>query len=117
MRSSTSKKTTMNPVQIRECLSLSRERFSTLLRVSSKTVDRWEKEKKKPSNPDLRFRFAKLKEIVDLGMTIYTAEGLKDFLSTPLPVFGGRTGFDLIAIGDYESVIAALVSDREGTGF
>jgi hypothetical protein len=31
---------------------------------------------------------------------VYTAEGLKEFLTTPLPVFNGYTA-DLMLIGEY----------------
>jgi hypothetical protein len=59
----------------------------------------------------------KRQEIETLGRMVYTAEGLKAFLLTPLPIFKGRSGFDLIRLGDYEPVIAALAADFEGIGF
>ncbi|MBW4623797.1 MAG: helix-turn-helix domain-containing protein [Cyanosarcina radialis HA8281-LM2] len=107
----------LNPFNIRQELSLSQERLSNLLRVSVKTVSRWEKEARQPTDPDQLLRLAKLKEIASLGRMVYTAEGLKEFLSTPLPIFGGRSGFDLMQLGDYEPVMAALAADFEGTGF
>jgi transcriptional regulator with XRE-family HTH domain len=107
----------LNPFDIRQDLALSQERLSHLLRVSVKTVSRWEKEKRQPTDPDLLARLAKLKEIVELGHRVYTPEGLKEFLSTPLNIFGGRSGFDLIQLGEYEPVLAALAADFEGTGF
>jgi hypothetical protein len=47
------------------------------------------------------------KEISERGRTVYTPEGLKAFLSTPLPVFTGRTGFAPLQLGDYKSVMGA----------
>lgn len=107
----------IDPVNIRQGLGISQERMSTLVRVSSKTINRWEKGESKPNDPDSLSRLAKLKEILELGQMVYTKEGLKEFLSTPMPVFSGKSGFDLIQIGDYESVIAAMAADFEGTGF
>jgi hypothetical protein len=48
---------------------------------------------------------AKLKEISELGQTVYTPEGLREFLSTLLSVFARRTGFDLLQLGGYAPVI------------
>lgn len=107
----------LDPVGIRQGLALSQERLGALLRVSPKTVSRWERAERRPTDEDLLRKMAKLKEIVELGSRVYTPEGLKEFLSTPLPVFGGRSGLDLIGLGEFEPVIAALVADFEGTGF
>lgn len=107
----------LNPLDIRQGLAISQERMSTLLKVSTKTVTRWEKGERLPSDQDALSRLAKLKEIKELGLMIYTPVGLQEFLKTPLPVFGGRCAFDLLQSGDYETVISALVADFEGTGF
>jgi hypothetical protein len=48
---------------------------------------------------------------------VYTAEGLKEFLTTPLPVFNGYTAIDLMLIGEYNRVISALAADFEGLGY
>jgi transcriptional regulator with XRE-family HTH domain len=107
----------LDPVKIRQGLALSQERLGALLRISPKTVSRWERADRQPTDEELLRKMAKLKEIVDLGSRIYEPEGLKEFLSTPLPVFGGRSGLDLIGLGEFEPVIAALAADFEGTGF
>jgi transcriptional regulator with XRE-family HTH domain len=107
----------LDPVEIRQGLALSQERLGALLRVSPKTVSRWERAERRPTDEDLLRKMAKLKEIVDLGSRIYKPEGLKEFLSTPLPVFEGRSGLDLIGLGEFEPVMAALAADFEGTGF
>jgi transcriptional regulator with XRE-family HTH domain len=106
-----------SPLEIRRKLAISQEHMSGLLGVSVKTISRWEKDQGQPRAPEQRARLAKLKEIGDLGQTVYTPEGLREFLSTPLPVFAGRTGFDLLKLGDYEPVIGALAADFEGAGF
>ena len=111
------RKPILNPLEIRRRLAISQEHMSSLLRVSVKTVSRWEKDNGQPRAPEQLARLAKLKEISELGQTIYTPEGLREFLSTPLPVFKGCTGFDLIQLGDYEPIIGALAADFEGTGF
>jgi transcriptional regulator with XRE-family HTH domain len=111
------RKPLLNPLEIRRRLSISQEHMSNLLRVSVKTVSRWEKDHGQPRTPELLTRLAKLKEISELGQAVYTPEGLREFLSTPLPVFAGRTGFDLLQLGDYEPVIGALAADFEGAGF
>ena len=111
------RKPVLSPLEIRQALAISQEHMSRLLRVSVKTVSRWEKDHGRPRVPEQRLRLAKLEEIIELGQAIYTPEGLRNFLSTPLPVFDARTGFDLIQLGDYEPVIGALAADFEGTGF
>ncbi len=107
----------LNPLDIRQGLAISQERMSTLLKVSTKTVTRWEKGERRPSDQDALSRLAKLREIKELGLVVYTPEGFQEFLKTPLPVFGGRCAFDLLQLGDYETVISALAADFEGTGF
>jgi transcriptional regulator with XRE-family HTH domain len=107
----------LSPLEIRRRLAISQEHMSNLLRVSVKTISRWEKDEGQPRSSEQLARLAKLKEISELGQIVYTPEGLREFLSTPLPVFAGHTGFDLLQLGDYEPVIGALAADFEGTGF
>jgi transcriptional regulator with XRE-family HTH domain len=102
---------------IRRGLGISQEAMSQLLRVSAKTVSRWEKAQSQPRAPEQLARLAKLKEIRELGQAVYTPEGLRAFLAVPLPVFVGRTGFEVLHLGEYAPVLAALAADVEGTGF
>ncbi len=106
-----------NSLDIRKGLSLSQEGLARMLNVSVKTISRWEKEALQPSQSEPRAKLSKLKEITELGHLIYTTEGLHEFLSTSLPIWNGRTGFELMQLGDFEPVIAALAADFEGTGF
>ena len=97
-------------------LGLSRERMAHLLEVSAKTIERWETSRKPPTNPAARRRLAQLDEIAALGLAVYTSEGFRLFLTTPLPVFGGRTALQVIGLGEGEAVMGALAADYEGLG-
>lgn len=101
---------------VREALSISQEQMGRLLKVSGRSVARWEKEKTGPKKGVQKELLKRLYEIAVLGSKIYTAEGLNEFLSTPLSVFGGRTGYDLIFLGEHQRVLGALAADYEGLG-
>ncbi|PSB01732.1 helix-turn-helix domain-containing protein [Merismopedia glauca] len=105
----------LNPLNVRQQLSLSQERLAQLLGVSVKTVSRWEREARQPTDSNPLERLAKLKEVAELGRMVYTENGLKEFLKTPLPVFGGRSALDLLQLGDYQPVLGALAADFEGS--
>lgn len=102
---------------IRETLTLSAESMAKMLQVSTRTVCRWEEEKRAPRNPLQVLRLHRIKEIFDLGSQVYTPEGMREFLFKPQPVFNGKTAFQLISIGDYDLVLSALAADHEGLGF
>ena len=101
---------------VRDTLPISQEQVARLLKVSSRTVARWEKSNSGPERQEQRERLARLKEIIDLGTKVYTPEGLREFFSTPLPEFGNKTAFDMFFIGDYDAVLSALAADYEGLG-
>ena len=101
---------------VRNTLPISQEQVARLLKVSSRTVARWEKSNSGPERQEQRERLARLQEIIDLGTKVYTPEGLREFLSTPLPEFGNKTAFDMFFIGDYDAVLSALAADYEGLG-
>lgn len=105
--------------ELRRDLSLSRERMARLVDVSAKTVERWEDRRALPPTTGARVRtaLARIQEIRDLGLTVYTPDGFRQFLVTPLPAFGHRTPLQLIEQGESEAVIAALAADYEGAGF
>ncbi len=107
----------LNPRKIRSDLSLSRERMSRLIDVSAKTIERWEAQDKAPAARLLRERLAKLQEISELGLLVYTRDGLRQFLTTPLPDFDGHTALQLIELGQEDRVLAALAADYEGLGY
>lgn len=101
---------------VRNTLPISQEQVARLLKVSSRTVARWEKSNSGPERQEQRERLARLQEIIDLGTKVYTPEGLREFFSTPLPEFGNKTAFDMFFIGDYDAVLSALAADYEGLG-
>lgn len=44
-------------------------------------------------------QLAQIQEVRDLGLCIYTPEGSRHFLRTPLPTFDGRTPLQMIEQG------------------
>lgn len=106
----------LNPLQIRQQLSLSRESMGRLVQASAKTLERWEKGQSTPSVEAMQ-RLTKLNEIVNLGLTVYTSEGFKEFLITPLDVFNGNSALQLMSIGQHDRVLAVLAADYEGQGY
>jgi hypothetical protein len=60
---------------------------------------------------------SKLKEIEELGLLVYTPDGLREFLRTPMAAFDGHSALEMIAVGKYERVIASLAADYEGLGY
>lgn len=105
------------PLFIRESLALSTETLGRMLQVSSRTITRWEEQGSVSRNQIQVLRIHKLKEIVDLGLRVYKSEGLREFLSKPQPAFNGHTAYQLMSIGEYDTVLSALASDFEGLGF
>lgn len=104
---------------VRDGLGLSRERMARLVDASSKSIERWEKSASLPQSIHVRKQLGKLQEIVHLGLLVYTPEGFELFLTTPLPVFNGRTALQMMELGDAEMelVVGALAADYEGLGF
>jgi transcriptional regulator with XRE-family HTH domain len=106
----------LDPRNIRQSLDLSRERIGSLLHVSAKTYERWEKGEASPSEQH-RASLAKLKEIEDLGLLVYTPDGFREFLRTPMTAFDSHSALEMITLGQHERVIAALAADYEGLGY
>ena len=107
----------IQPRDLREAFRLSRERLARLIGVSAKTIERWEAKPTRPARDETRARMAQLREIAELGATIYGRERLADVLSAPLAELGGLTGMQLIERGEADRVLAALASDYEGSGY
>lgn len=110
---------TLRPDELRRDLGLSRERMARLVDVSAKTIERWEQLPSLPAGASSRIRtqLAQIQEVRDLGLCVYTPEGFRQFLKTPLPAFAGRTPLQMIEQGKVDAVIAALAADYEGLGF
>jgi len=105
---------TIDSRQVRHALGISRDRMGRLLEVTAKTVGRLEDEQRLPAQPAVVTRLAKLKELTDLGVLVYTPEGFASFMATPLPVFAGLTALQLIERGEIERVFAELAATYEG---
>lgn len=107
----------VQPRDLREAFRLSRERLGRLVGVSAKTVERWEAKPTRPARDETRTRMAQLRDIAELGATVYTRDGLGDFLEAPLAEFSGLTALQLIERGEADRVLAALAADFEGAGY
>ena len=105
---------TIDSRQVRHALGISRDRMGRLLEVTSKTVGRLEDEQRLPTQPAVATRLAKLKELADLGVLVYTPGGFARFMATPLPAFDGLIALQLIERGDIERVYAELAATYEG---
>jgi transcriptional regulator with XRE-family HTH domain len=95
---------------------ISRERMARLMDVSAKTIQRWEERETLPQDQRVRRQFADLREIVDLGLVVYTEDGFREFLTTPLRAFDGLTALRMIELDRSDEVLAALATDYEGLG-
>lgn len=107
----------LNPLRIRQELRLSRERMGRLLDVSAKTVERWEARGGAPAGGHARGQLAQLQEIVALGTNVFTPDGFRQFLTTPLPAFHGRTALQMLEQGRGNQVVATLAATYEGLGY
>jgi len=104
----------IDPRVIRGALALSYERMARVLDVSGRTVERMEESGRAPRSEVVAERLGRLAQLVELGQTVYTPEGWRQFLALPQPRFGGRTAVQLIERGEVERVIGALATDYEG---
>lgn len=102
--------------RVRAELDLSRERMARLFDVSAKTIERWEAKRSIPRNHAARKLLSELREMVDLGKTVYGKEGFHRFLAVPIPSAGQATPLQLIERGEIATVLALLAADYEGLG-
>lgn len=106
----------VQPGNLRRDLALSRERMARLVDVSSKTIERWEERETLPQSSRVRVQLAELQQMRDLGLIVYTLDGFRLFLRTPLPILNDRTPLQAIEQGRIDDVIGALAADYEGLG-
>ncbi|MCP4629053.1 MAG: helix-turn-helix transcriptional regulator, partial [bacterium] len=59
---------------VRNALPVSQEQVARLLKVSTRTVARWEKSDSGPERQEQKERLVRLQEIIDLGTKVYTPE-------------------------------------------
>ena len=95
---------------------LSREKLAQLIGVSPRTLSRWAKSGAGPERREHITRLAKLHTILELGLKVYTDQGLRSFFKTPLPEFDHQTAFAILSIGRFDDVLGALAADYEGLG-
>ena len=105
---------TLDVARVRAGLGVSRERMGRLLDVAAKTVDRWEKGGALPASERQRQELARLAEIADLGRLVFTEEGFRRFLVTPLPALGGRSALAAVEAGEADRVLGLLAGLYEG---
>jgi hypothetical protein len=90
--------------------------MARLIDSSAKSVERWEEHDSGPTSGLMRARLAKIEQIADLGLTVYTPDGFRRFIATPQAEFADLTPLHLIEIGQPDRVLAALAADYEGLG-
>ena len=99
---------------LRAKLGISRERMGRLLDVSARTIQRWEDNDQLPSNRWVANVLVQLHQIVELGLEVFTPEGLQIVMSKPQPVFDNRSGLDMIEAGEGENVYREFAGAYEG---
>lgn len=102
--------------KLRAELELSREKLARVFDVSAKTIERWEARHSLPSTTANRQLAGDLREIIDLAIVVYGADGMRRFLGLPLPGHEGATPLQLIERRQSGTVFAALSADYEGMG-
>ena len=105
----------LNLKTLRRNLNLSQEGLSRLLGISTRTLARWEVNQTKLSSSAL-IQLKKLEEIEELLQKIYTPEGIKEFLASPIGE-NGDTPADAIRKGRHDLVLDLLAADYEGMGY
>lgn len=102
--------------EIRNDLGISREKMARVFDVSSKTIDRWEKQPNPLREADDAKTLEDLKLIVELGQLVWGDAGFRRFLTLPQPVLNGRTPLQMLERGDLASVLSMVATDYEGLG-
>ena len=99
---------------IRANLGISRERMGRVLDVSARTIQRWEDNDQLPTNRWVMQVLIQLQNIVDIGLEVFTPEGLHRVMTNPQPGFDNRSGLDLIESGDGRRVFGEFATLAEG---
>ena len=103
--------------RIRGELGVSQERLARACNVSSRTVERWEKNDTLPSSSEEIRCLERLDQIAELGETVFGKETFLRFMKLPHPIFDGRTPWEVIERGEAERVLGVLAAEYEGLGF
>lgn len=83
------------------------------LGTAPRSVTRWSTAKSTPRR-DSEERLLELKAVVDLLRTVMREEPARLWLRSPNPDLGWRKPLDVIAEGDYRSVIGVILAIAEG---
>lgn len=100
--------------EIRAALGVSRERLGRVLDVSARTIQRWEENDQLPTNKWILQVLVQIQNIVDVGLIVWKPEGFHRVMTEPMPVFGDRSGLDLIERGDGDEVLGEFATLHEG---
>ncbi|MCC6943103.1 MAG: hypothetical protein IT335_00920 [Thermomicrobiales bacterium] len=103
-------------LEIRNDLGISREKMARVFDVSSKTIDRWEKQAAPLRDAHDAKTLEDLKTIVELGQLVWGEDGFRLFLTLPQPVLGSRTPLQALERGDLAAVLSMVAADYEGLG-
>ncbi len=104
----------IHPAKLRAALGVTRDRMGRLVDLTPKTVARLEQADRLPASAPAASRLAQIQEIVDLGRVVYSEEGFRRFVATPLPAFGHLTALQLIERGEATRVLEELAATYEG---
>lgn len=96
---------------IARVLQLSQESLARVLRVSSKTVQRWLKGTKPRPRPEL-VQLARLVSMLE--DTFPTKEAVQSYLHYPNPSLSGEKPIELVVRGEYARIEADLQAIQEG---
>jgi putative toxin-antitoxin system antitoxin component (TIGR02293 family) len=83
------------------------------LGAAPRSVSRWTQAKATPRR-DSEERLLELKAVVDLLRTVMRDEPARLWLRSPNPDLGWRKPLDVIAEGDYRSVVGVILAIAEG---
>ena len=100
--------------EIRQALGVSRERLGRVLDVSARTIQRWEEQDQLPGNKWIMQVLVEIQNIVDVGTIVWQPEGFRRVMNDPMPVFGDRSGLDLIENGEGSFVLGEFATLYEG---
>lgn len=99
---------------LRRDLGISREQMARLLDVSAKTIQRWEEHEQLPANRWILQVVIELQNIVDLGLVVFTSDGFSLLMRQPQPMFGHKSGLQMVEEGHADDVFAELAGAYEG---
>lgn len=88
--------------------------MARLIDVSAKTIQRWEEHDQLSTNRWILQVVVELQNIVDLGLIVVTPEDFSLLMRQPLPIFGHKSGLQMVEEGHADDVFAELAGAYEG---